>query len=215
MNVLNLLVGLNSVILVFVVVNVFKPFIGSYAAKKGENLATKQDIAQLTKIAEGIRAEISDKVWDRQKQWELRRDVVIDTIRAHADLDGYMSELATMYSIPLDIFSTDDQMKHKTKLNEVSQEWRKRADAYQRARNVADIAIHGELSRAASAYFENAAKLSIGIQTRKMQYDRSAQFELAKLSNRLVLAARRELNISESDDPPVINYDALQIETAS
>jgi hypothetical protein len=69
MNVLNLLVDLNSVILIVLVANVFKPFIGSYAARKGENLATKEDIAQLTKIAEGIRAEISDKVWDRQKQW--------------------------------------------------------------------------------------------------------------------------------------------------
>lgn len=180
---------------------VFRPFFNSYSAKKGENLATKEDIAQLTKIAEGIKAKISDEYWDRQKQWELRRDVVIDMIRAHADLDGYMSELATMCSIPLEILSDDDQMKHKTKLYEVSLEWRKRADAYQRARNVADIAIHGELSRAASAYFQNAAKLSIGIQKRTVLYVSSSQLELAKLSNRLVLAARKELNIPESDDP--------------
>jgi hypothetical protein len=81
MNVLNLLVDLNSVILIVLVANVFKPFIGSYAARKGENLATKEDIAQLTKIAEGIRAEISDKVWDRQKQWKLKRDAIADVIR--------------------------------------------------------------------------------------------------------------------------------------
>ena len=208
MNVLNVLVVLNSVILVFLVVNVFKPFIGSYAAKKGENLATKEDIAQLTKIAEGIKAKISDEVWDRQKKWELMRDVVIDMIRAHADLDGYMTELATMYSIPLNILSADDLEKHKKNLYVISVEWKKRADAYQRARNVADIAIHGELSRSASAYFQNAAKLSIKFQKREMQYDRNAQLELAKLSTRLILAARRELNIPESDDPPVINYDA-------
>ena len=101
MNVLNLLVGLNSVILVFVVVNVFKPFIGSYAAKKGENLATKQDIAQLTKIAEGIKAEISDKVWDRQKQWEMRRDVVFEMVRAHGELDGHApNSLHSIHSCP-------------------------------------------------------------------------------------------------------------------
>jgi len=208
MNVLNLLVDLNSVILIVLVANVFKPFIGSYAARKGENLATKEDIAQLTKIAEGIKAKISDEVWDRQKKWELMRDVVIDMIRAHADLDGYMTELATMYSIPLNILSADDLEKHKKNLYVISVEWKKRADAYQRARNVADIAIHGELSRSASAYFQNAAKLSIGFQKREMQYDRIAQLELAKLSTRLILAARRELNIPESDDPPVINYDA-------
>jgi len=159
-------------------------------------------------IGVGLGYLISDKVWDRQKKWELRRDVVIDMIRAHADLDGYMTELATMYSIPLNILSADDLEKHKKNLYVISVEWKKRADAYQRARNVADIAIHGELSRSASAYFQNAAKLSIKFQKREMQYDRNAQLELAKLSTRLILAARRELNIPESDDPPVINYDA-------
>ena len=76
MNFLYFLNSLSLVILILLIVNVFKPFIGSYSAKKGENLATKEDIAQLTKIAEGIRAEISDKYWDRQKQWEMRRDAV-------------------------------------------------------------------------------------------------------------------------------------------
>jgi hypothetical protein len=87
MNVLNFLVGLNSVILIFLVVNVFKPFFGSYAAKKGENLATKEDIEQLTKIAEKIKAKISDEVWDRQKQWEMRRDAVLDVVRAIGKLN--------------------------------------------------------------------------------------------------------------------------------
>jgi hypothetical protein len=100
MNVLNLLVGLNSVILIFLIVNVFKPFIGSYAAKKGENLATKEDIAQLTKIAEGIKAKISDEVWDRQKQWEMRRDVVFEVMRALGELQNALLNLSHIYSIP-------------------------------------------------------------------------------------------------------------------
>jgi hypothetical protein len=99
MNVLNLLVGLNSIILIFLVVNVFKPFIGSYAAKKGENLATKEDIAQLTKIAEGIKAKISDEVWDRQKQWEMKRDAIVDVIRA-------MTRLVHTYEGPEGLVAT-------------------------------------------------------------------------------------------------------------
>jgi hypothetical protein len=97
MNVLNSLVGLNSVILIFLVVNVFKPFIGSYAAKKGENLATKEDIAQLTKIAEEIKAEISDKVWDRQKQWELKRDVVFEVMQALGELEDSLISLHSVH----------------------------------------------------------------------------------------------------------------------
>jgi hypothetical protein len=100
MNVLNLLVGLNSVILIFLVVNVFKPFFGSYAAKKGENLATKEDIAHLTKIAEGIKAEISDKVWDRQRQWEMRRDAAFGVIQVLGQLDNALLELYAACCIP-------------------------------------------------------------------------------------------------------------------
>src|ERR1017187_7112196 len=99
MNVLNLLVVLNSAILIFLVVNVFKPFIGSYASKKGENLATKEDIALLTKIAEGIRAEISDKVWDRQKQWELKRDTVLKVLDALKEIVFSLSNLDSSFSV--------------------------------------------------------------------------------------------------------------------
>jgi hypothetical protein len=52
--------------------------------KKGENLATKEDIkdltaqtALLTQTAKEIEATISDKMWDRQKRWELKRDQII------------------------------------------------------------------------------------------------------------------------------------------
>jgi hypothetical protein len=98
MSVMNVLVGLNSVILIFLVVKVFKPFIGSYAAKKGENLATKEDIAQLTKIVEGIKAKISDEVWDRQKQWELKRDAVIGVMRDANSLRRAMKEIETYFA---------------------------------------------------------------------------------------------------------------------
>ena len=99
MNVLNLLVGLNSVILIFLVANVFKPFIGSYSAKKGENLATKEDIAQLTNIAEGIRAKISDDVWDRQKQWEMKRDIIFEMVRALGALHYSLIDLEAAYFV--------------------------------------------------------------------------------------------------------------------
>jgi hypothetical protein len=67
-------------------------FVGSYLAgylkKKGENLATKEDIqdlaaqtALLTQTAKEIEAKITDKVWDRQKRWELKRDQILQAVK--------------------------------------------------------------------------------------------------------------------------------------
>jgi len=80
--------------LIFLVVNVFKPFFGSYAAKKGENLATKEDIAQLTKIAEEIKADISDKIWDRQEKWKLKRDLLIEVMRCLGEYSDALKSLS-------------------------------------------------------------------------------------------------------------------------
>ncbi len=59
----------------------------AYASKKGENLATHEDIekivdqvAAVTKTQEEIKASISDEVWSRQRQWELKREVLLNAL---------------------------------------------------------------------------------------------------------------------------------------
>jgi hypothetical protein len=42
---------------------------------------------------------ISDKVWDRQKQWELRRDLIFEAVRALGELDYSLIELDAAYSV--------------------------------------------------------------------------------------------------------------------
>src|SRR5260370_37692966 len=59
---------------------VFRPYLTGYAAKKGENLATHEDIDKLvdqvkaiTEDTKNIEAEISSGVWNKQKRWEMKR----------------------------------------------------------------------------------------------------------------------------------------------
>jgi hypothetical protein len=61
------------------------PYLGGYARKKGENLATHEDIGKVTKqvaavttTTEQIKTEISDESWGRQRRWELKREVLIE-----------------------------------------------------------------------------------------------------------------------------------------
>jgi hypothetical protein len=69
-------------------------FLPSYMKKKGENLATHEDIklltdqvAAVTSTAKEIEAKISSEVWDKQKLWELKRDVLFRATERLAGLD--------------------------------------------------------------------------------------------------------------------------------
>jgi len=70
-------------------------YLGSYLKKKGENLATHEDVAQLvaqmeatTKATKMIEASISNEVWDRQKQWELKRQAILEGLQAISDFQA-------------------------------------------------------------------------------------------------------------------------------
>jgi hypothetical protein len=49
-------------------------YFGSYAKKKGENLATKEDIAEVTRLTKDIESRISNEVWVDQRNWQAKRD---------------------------------------------------------------------------------------------------------------------------------------------
>ena len=68
-------------------------FLKSYVSKKGENLATHEDIQKLvdqmaavTKATKEIEAKISDDVWARQRRWELKREIALEAMKTIADL---------------------------------------------------------------------------------------------------------------------------------
>src|SRR5258708_33115157 len=77
----------------------FLGFLAGYMKKKGENLATHEDIAKLveqmsavTKATKDIEARISSDLWDRQKRWEPKREVLFEATRRLADVeDGLLS----------------------------------------------------------------------------------------------------------------------------
>src|ERR1039457_3768656 len=68
-------------------------FIGSYLAsylkKKGENLATHEDIDKLvdqvravTKATKEIEERIESSVWSKQRHWEMKRDALFASVQA-------------------------------------------------------------------------------------------------------------------------------------
>jgi hypothetical protein len=66
-------------------------FLKPYLGKKGQDLATQEDMDKVlselravTKTTKEIDAKISGDVWDRQKRWELKRDVLFEAVKKGA-----------------------------------------------------------------------------------------------------------------------------------
>jgi hypothetical protein len=209
MDSLNLLYHFITFLLGCLVVVVIQPFLRAYSAKKAENLATKEDIARITKAQEEIKAQISADMWNQQRHWELKRDVVIDLIRAMADMDRLIPDFSAAFSSPHGIL-TDEAKQHlmRSRINSFKDE-RRCTSEYLRAHTIADLSVHGKLSRASSSYFQLAARILREIPSNPGRYDSEARLQLAKLHNAAIIAARRELGVNETDDLPVLDYEAL------
>jgi hypothetical protein len=67
----------------------FGAYFGAYFKKKGENLATHEDLDKLivelratTEATKSIEARISQDLWVSQKGWELKRDILMQWFRS-------------------------------------------------------------------------------------------------------------------------------------
>lgn len=63
------------------VVALIGAYLGAYLRKRGENYAIKQDLEGLTRIAEQIRAQVSDASWQGQRFWEEKKTIYVDIIK--------------------------------------------------------------------------------------------------------------------------------------
>ena len=102
-------------------------YLGAYLKRKGENLATREDLAHLTRATEEIKAQISSDVWDRQRRWETQRDVMFDLVRAlEVGVRLLSVMLATFRATAGDDF---DEVRRATHRAKVRQEWMEADDS--------------------------------------------------------------------------------------
>jgi hypothetical protein len=88
-------------------------YLGAYLKKKGENLATREDldklveqVAAVTKTTKEIEAKISDEVWDRQKRWELKRDAIFEIIRELGTMEVALGDFFSVFRVAGDSAKT-------------------------------------------------------------------------------------------------------------
>ena len=73
-------------------------FLNTYLREKGRNLATKEDIQDITKRIEQVKADLSGHLWIDQERWALKRDAYRDLLEGLYGMNAAMFRLAHLVS---------------------------------------------------------------------------------------------------------------------
>ncbi len=179
----------------------FAAYLGSYFRKKGENLATHEDIDKLvdqvravTTTTKEIEAKISNEVWDRQKRWELKRDVLFELVKT---IPGAFDALTSLHSI----FQSEKDAAAKgseprtTKRLEVMANWMKAASEFEGAILLAALVCSLELK----AKLFSISVLMRGVAASNMKGEpeafQTSLRELLEKREEIWALVRKEMNI--------------------
>jgi hypothetical protein len=90
------------------IISGFGDYCGAYLKQRGKDFATQDDINKLVdqgrsvkKTMKEIEAKISTEVWDKQKLWELKRDVLFEATRRVGEIEELLHTLNSILQIEL------------------------------------------------------------------------------------------------------------------
>jgi hypothetical protein len=121
-------------------------FLGAYLKKKGENLATHEDVdkivsqvAAVTRATKEIESKIDRATWDRQKQWELKREVLFEVTKQTALAKDALTNLYGIYNAPA---GKPERLDQKVK---VALEWQSAAQQLNQTTAFVSVVCRDEL----------------------------------------------------------------------
>lgn len=171
-------------------------YLGGYVKKKAENRAMREDIEVLTRAAEEIKARVADKSWDRQRQWEMKRDALLAMIQAIGLTGESLMYLAGTYQK-----GRAQQMPPdwSSKAKELSVTWLGHMDDYDQKRFVASLLGGKELEEAMQAA-SRSMRLLAQAAMKGTPYDMDTDMpEIREKIAAVRIAARKELGLEGTD----------------
>jgi len=177
-------------------------FLGSYLKKKGENLATHEDVDKLvaqmravTQATKEIESKISNEVWKQQKKWELKREVLFEATRRLSEIDDVLLSLNTVLEPANGMAEESGYAEAKY---ERTTKWRRASTAFDETRLFIGIVCGTETIEA----FDTVGNLTNMIAAKITQKDRSyyktSMADLLKSLAKARLAIRKELGTDSS-----------------
>jgi hypothetical protein len=176
-------------------------FVRPYLAKKGENLATHEDIDKLVKQVQAvtqatkeIENKISNDFWERQKRWELKKEVLFEAARRLSEIDD------SLFS--LNVFLQQDKIQENPESlgwaeakHERFLRWSKASAAFDETKLFVNIVCEKTTSDAFEDLGVMANQIAGKISQKDLEYYANSQKELWKALLKARLAVRKELGI--------------------
>jgi hypothetical protein len=178
-------------------------FLGAYLKKKGEDLAIREGFKNLltqvtatTEATKAIEARISSKVWNQQKQWELKRDVLFDLIRAVTEFNSAYWQLSNLGAPPSAGVSEQLRTKWHGTHREAVDAWNTSMDKIRSCRSLALLVCDQATEATLNSFDETIRSCSIPVLA-------GAGFDaflhsrplMEDAFDKLIIAIRRELQV--------------------
>jgi len=180
-------------------------FLGAYLKKKGENLATHEDINKLvaqvsavTTATKEIESKITSEVWDRQKRWEMKREVLFETTKRVAVARSALLHLCGVYTTEKASKETGRPERPEKRL-EVGAKWNEASNELDEATSLVALTCGQEVQKALHAFALFTGELAEEItQGRPEAFTTSAK-ELVSKADAIRIAMREEIGIEKCD----------------
>jgi uncharacterized membrane-anchored protein YjiN (DUF445 family) len=172
-------------------------YYGAYFKKRGEDEAIKENFAQVlsqtaetTKTTKGIETKLTSDVWDYQKRWELKRDVILAMVRTIAEaqdaLHGFHSTL----------FVDGEETK-----SEVTQRrwrrWMKSTTKLEESKILTEVVCNQKIRDALAQFMCVAYQIASGIDKKDRELYETLKTDLHNRASSVNDAARQELSIDQ------------------
>ena len=174
-------------------------FLGSYLKKKGENLATHEDIKMLvdqvkivTQTTKEIEGKISNQIWNTQRQWELRRDAVYSVMQAIGQAE------AANVNVAHALAARRESEEPGKFLKAVAEMWTKSHESmaeFEKKRTLAYIVCSNKFAVALHAVLEEMQEMVRKLGVDDLEGFKSHVSRLAELIAMALVRARQELGI--------------------
>jgi hypothetical protein len=173
-------------------------YLRAYLNKKAENLASKEDFkdlktqtAELRQTTKEIESKIDDQVWNRQRQWELKRDVLFEMSKRLAQADDallYLDMAARNADKEGDPFWMENLTKRQNG-------WTKAIGALDEARFTVGVVSEKETIDAVDALAGLMVKMASGVTNKDFSAYSDNKLELSKKIYAARWAIRKSLGI--------------------
>ena len=184
-----------------ILIGVLIGYLAGYAKKKGENLATHEDLEKVveqmsavTKATKAIEAKISSDVWDRQKRWELKRDVLFEATKRLADIEDALVSLDSVLQVERK--EQKESLAWAESKNERMMKWSRASTAFDESKLLIAMVCGKETKDAFEAYglfaLQVATKISPG---NDLEIYLKSTPELFKKHSAVRAAVRKEMGL--------------------